>query len=64
VRPIAPGEKHWDILRNLLATSGLAGNLSSDAHVAALALEHGATVFSADNDFKRFAGVRHVNPLA
>ncbi|MGD8331314.1 MAG: type II toxin-antitoxin system VapC family toxin [Acidobacteriota bacterium] len=64
VRPLAADDKHWAVLRNLLAVSGLAGNLTSDAHVAALALESGATVFSADNDFKRFAGVRHVNPLA
>lgn len=64
VHPVAAGGEHWAVLRNLLAVSGLAGNLTSDAHVAALALENGATVFSADNDFKRFAGVRHVNPLA
>lgn len=64
VRAIAAGDKHWPILRNLLESSGLAGNLSSDAHLAALAVENGATVFSADNDFKRFVGVRHINPLA
>lgn len=64
VRPIAPGENHWAILRNLLEASGLGGNLTSDAHLAALAVENGATVLSADNDFKRFVGVRHVNPLA
>ena len=63
-RPIAPGPKHWAILRNLLEASGVAGNLTSDAHVAALAIENGATVFSADNDFKRFAGVLHINPLS
>ena len=60
---LTPGPNHWPILRNLLQLSGTAGNLTSDAHIAALALEHGATVYSADNDFKRFAGVRHVNPL-
>ena len=64
VRPIAPGANHWAILRNLLEASGVAGNLTSDAHLAALAVENGATVFSADNDFKRFAGVLHVNPLS
>lgn len=58
-----PGERHWRILRNLLAASGTAGNLTSDAHLAALALEHGFAIYSSDNDFKRFAGVRHVNPL-
>ena len=60
---IGPGEKHWSILRNLLKSSGSAGNLTSDAHLAALAIEHGGTIASADNDFRRFAGVTHVNPL-
>ena len=61
---VGPGEKHWPILRNLLHSSGTAGNLTSDAHIAALALEHGATICSADNDFKRFIGVEHVNPIS
>lgn len=64
VRPIGPGENHWPILRSLLESSGTAGNLTSDAHLAALALEHGCTIASADNDFRRFAGVTHVNPLS
>lgn len=63
VEVVAPGEGHWPILRNLLRSTGAAGNLPSDAHVAALAIELGATVCSADHDFKRFAGVHHVNPL-
>jgi uncharacterized protein len=64
VKLIGPGEKHWPILRSLLTTSGTAGNLTSDAHLAALAIEQGGTVASTDNDFRRFAGVTHVNPLA
>lgn len=60
---IGPGETHWPILRNLLSVSGAAGNLTSDAHLAALSIEHGATVASADSDFRRFAGLSHVNPL-
>lgn len=60
---VAPGAHHWPILRNLLRTTGMAGNLTSDAHVAALALEHGATVYSADHDFRRFPGVDHIDPL-
>lgn len=64
VKLIGPGEKHWPILRNLLTASGSAGNLTSDAHLAALAIEQGATVASADNDFRRFAGVTHLNPLS
>lgn len=58
-----PGEKHWLILRDLFKNSGTAGNLTNDAHIAAIAIEHGYTVYSADNDFKRFAGLEHVNPL-
>jgi toxin-antitoxin system PIN domain toxin len=63
VTPLAPGERHWSILSSLLRESGTAGNLTNDAHIAAIAIEHGYTVYSADNDFKRFAGLRHVNPL-
>lgn len=63
VKLIGPGENHWKILRSLLLASGSAGNLTSDAHVAALAIEHGATVASADHDFRRFAGLTHLNPL-
>lgn len=60
---LRPGPNHWIILRNLLEGTGTAGNLTTDAHIAALALENGYTVYSADNDFQRFAGVKHVNPL-
>jgi predicted nucleic acid-binding protein len=42
---------------------GTAGNLTSDAHLAALAIEHGATLYSADVDFSRFPGLRWVDPL-
>jgi hypothetical protein len=63
VRAVAPGPGHWEILKNLLETAGTGGNLTTDAHIAALALEYGYTIYSADNDFKRFAGLRHVNPL-
>ena len=63
VDPIAPREGHWPILRNLLRVTGASGNLTSDAHVAALAIERGAIIYSADYDFKRFPGVSHVNPL-
>jgi len=64
VKLIAPTERHWPILRNLLQRTGMAGNLTSDAHLAALALEYGYTVYSADHDFKRFPGLNHVNPLS
>ncbi|MGH6901378.1 MAG: type II toxin-antitoxin system VapC family toxin [Geminicoccaceae bacterium] len=64
VEVIAPGARHWPILRRLLEATGSAGNLTSDAHIAALALERGASVCSTDHDFARFPGIRHVNPLA
>ncbi len=64
VDAIGPGTNHWPILKNLLDASGTAGNLTADAHLAALALEHGCTIASADNDFRRFAGITHINPLA
>jgi toxin-antitoxin system PIN domain toxin len=63
VRMVVPGDKHWLILRNLLRSSGTAGNLTSDAHLAALALELDCEIYSSDHDFKRFHGVKHVNPL-
>ncbi len=63
VRAVSPGEGHWTILRKLLRDSGTAGNLTSDAHLAAVALELGASVCSTDADFERFAGVERVNPL-
>lgn len=63
VRPVSPGGSHWGILRSLVAGAGTAGNLTSDAHLAALAIEQGATVYSTDHDFGRFPGVRHVDPI-
>jgi len=55
--PIEPTRRHLPLLRGLLESAGTAGNLVSDAHLAALALEHGATVVSFDRDFARFPGV-------
>ncbi len=61
---IEPTARHLDILAGLLGESGTAGNLVSDAHLAALALEHDATVISYDTDFGRFEGVRWMPPGA
>jgi toxin-antitoxin system PIN domain toxin len=63
VSAIVPGKRHWNVLRGLLAQSGADGNLTTDAHIAALALEQGGVVYSADSDFKRFAGIACINPL-
>ncbi len=60
---IHPGPRHLRILRDLLAPWGTGGNLTSDAHLAALAIEHGAELCSCDADFARFPGLRWRNPL-
>lgn len=54
---IHPGARHEAILARLLTAAGTAGNLTTDAHLAALAIEHGATLGSFDRDFERFAGL-------
>jgi uncharacterized protein len=61
---VHPTARHLLILRELLEPLGAGGNLVSDAHLAALAIEHGAELCSRDNDFARFSGVRWVDPLA
>jgi uncharacterized protein len=53
-----PGARHGALLRGLLAAAGTAGNLTSDAHLAAIAIEHGATLASFDADFHRFRELR------
>lgn len=59
---VGPSPRHAGLLRGLLEPLGTAGNLASDAHLAALALEHGATVCSFDRDFGRFPGLRWQHP--
>jgi len=63
VTVVHPTDRHAAVLRDLLTPLGAAGNLTSDAHLAALAIEHGATLYSSDNDFSRFAGLRWIDPL-
>lgn len=60
---VHPGGRHAALMRQLLSPLGTAANLVSDAHLAALAIEHGAELNSCDNDFSRFSGLRWVNPL-
>jgi uncharacterized protein len=57
-----PTARHASLLRGLLQAIGTAGNLTTDAHLAALAVEHGADIVSYDRDFARFPGVRHRLP--
>ena len=59
-----PTERHADLLDQLLALPGVHANLVPDAHLAALALEHGLTLCSTDGDFARFPSLRYLNPLA
>lgn len=61
---VHPGARHTAVMRQLLIPFGTAGNLTTDAHLAALAIEHGAELCSADADFSRFPGLRWSNPLA
>ncbi len=62
-RLVREKDEHWDILRSLLGESGTAGNLTTDAHLAALAISHGAVLVSFDNDFSRFKGLRWESPI-
>ena len=58
-----PTERHTGLLGRLLAVPGVHGDLVPDAHLAALAIEHGLMLCSTDGDFARFQGLRWHNPL-
>ena len=58
-----PGPRHSEIVLNLIEEGQLSGNLVSDAHLAAIAIEHGLVLVSNDSDFSRFGGLRWENPL-
>lgn len=58
-----PTERHREILDDLLAVPGVQANLVPDAHLAALAIEHGLILCTTDGDFARFPGLRRENPL-
>jgi toxin-antitoxin system PIN domain toxin len=60
---IEAGERHWEILGALLRDGQTVGPLVMDAVLAAIALEHGATLFTTDRDFSRFDGLKWINPL-
>ncbi len=63
VRVVEATAAHWGVLKALLRDLGAGGNLTNDAHLAALAIQHGARICSADRDFLRFPGVELINPL-
>jgi uncharacterized protein len=60
---VQPSSRHFPVLKSLLLQLGTAGNLSTDAHLAALAIERGLVLHSTDADFGRFEGLKWVNPL-
>jgi len=57
-----PTSRHAGVLGGLIREAGTAGNLTTDAHLAAIAIEHGADIVSYDRDFGRFSGIRHRLP--
>lgn len=59
-----PTERHLAVLRGLVAPLGTAGNITTDAHPAALAIEHRGEVCTSDTNFTGFRGLRWTNPLA
>ena len=63
IKIIQETENHWAVLRELVETTGMAGNLTTDAHLAAMAISQGAVLVSCDADFARFKHLRRENPL-
>jgi toxin-antitoxin system PIN domain toxin len=63
VRILYPGDRHWGLLQQLGADTRASGNFITDAAIAAIAIEHGATIHTNDRDFARFPGLRWENPL-
>ena len=64
VRMLTPGDRHWPILRQMISEGQARGPLLTDAQLAALTIEHGGVLYTADRDFARFPGLRWTNPLA
>ena len=62
-RIVYPTERHWAVLQQLLVGGQAVANLVTDAHVAALAIEHGCELISTDADFSRFSKVKWRNPI-
>ena len=63
VRIVTPTQRHWSVFGELLLNGQAAANLVTDAHLAALAIQHGCELNSTDSDFARFPGLRWTNPL-
>ena len=63
VQILQPGPRHLELLDGLMRGAQASGSLSTDAHLAAVAIEHQAELHSNDGDFSRFPGLRWTNPL-
>ncbi len=63
-RVVRPTERHWTIFQQMLADGQAVANLVTDAHLAALAIEHGCELASTDSDFSRFPKLKWSNPLS
>lgn len=64
VKILTPTEKHWKIFSDLITEGQTGGAIMADAHLAALAIEHGAVLATTDKDFTRFSKLKTINPLA
>ena len=62
-RIVYPTDRHWIVFQKMLVEGQAVANLVTDAHLAALASEHGCELISTDTDFSRFPGVKWRNPL-
>lgn len=63
VRVLTPTDQHWALFQQMLRAGNATANLVSDAHLAALAVEHNCVLHSTDDDFARFRGLKWRNPL-
>jgi len=63
-RVVRPTERHWTVFRQVLTDGQAVANLVTDAHLAALAIEHGCELASTDADFARFPKLKWRNPIA
>lgn len=61
--PFEPGTRHWALFKDACRDAGASGNLVTDAHLAALAVETGSEIVTTDRDFARFGRVRWIHPL-
>ncbi len=64
VTPIDAGTRHWELFKSSLLTPNVTGQDATDAHIAALAREHRAVLYTNDIGFQRFEGVKLKNPAA